>query len=143
VPRPGGRRPSGQRLGPAASRRPRDERDDPVATLLGLALSSGFRHERWPRFAIEDVHGFVGLLAGAFVVAHGLSLLVDRYVPFSLVQLVVPGLAPYRPLATVPGVPRRRAARRPRRHEPVSTSASGRWRSSTASPWARTAARPG
>jgi methionine sulfoxide reductase heme-binding subunit len=75
-----------------------------VATLLGVALAGGARNERWPRFAVEDVHGFVGLLAGGFLVLHGLSLLVDRYVPLSLLQLVVPGLAPSRPLATAPGV---------------------------------------
>jgi methionine sulfoxide reductase heme-binding subunit len=75
-----------------------------ISTLLGLALSGGARTRRWPRFAVEDVHGFVGLLVGAFVVLHGLSLLVDRYVPFSLVQLLVPGTASYRPLAVAAGI---------------------------------------
>jgi len=43
-------------------------------------------------------------LTGAFVGLHGLALLVDGYMPFSLGQLLVPGTAPYRPLATALGV---------------------------------------
>jgi len=74
------------------------------SVLLGLALSGHARLRRWPRFALEDVHRFVGLLAGSFVAIHVLALLLDGYLPFSLVQVLVPGTAPYRPLATAVGV---------------------------------------
>jgi hypothetical protein len=60
--------------------------------------------EPWPRFAVEDVHRFVGLLAGGFVGVHVLALLVDTYVPFSLGQVLVPFTSSYRPLATGLGV---------------------------------------
>jgi sulfoxide reductase heme-binding subunit YedZ len=74
------------------------------SVLAGLLLSGRARLSGCPRFAVEDVHRFLGLLAGCFVALHVLALLVDSYLPFSLVSLVVPGAAPYRPLATAIGV---------------------------------------
>ena len=75
-----------------------------VSLLLGLALSGRAQLERWPRFALEDLHRFAGLLAGCFIAVHVSVLLVDDYLPFSVSSLVVPGTAPYRPLATALGV---------------------------------------
>jgi methionine sulfoxide reductase heme-binding subunit len=75
-----------------------------LSVCIGLLLSGRARSTRWPRFALEDVHGFAGMLAGSFIVIHGAALLVDSYLPFSLPQLIVPGTAPYRPLATAVGI---------------------------------------
>ena len=75
-----------------------------ASVVLGLVLSGRARLPRWPRFAVEDVHRFAGLLAGTFVGIHVLALLLDTYVPFSLSQILVPGTASYRPLATALGV---------------------------------------
>jgi sulfoxide reductase heme-binding subunit YedZ len=75
-----------------------------ASVVLGLALSGKVRLKSWPRFALEDVHRFVGLLAGIFIVVHGGALLLDGYLPFSLRQLVLPGTAPYRPLSVALGV---------------------------------------
>jgi sulfoxide reductase heme-binding subunit YedZ len=75
-----------------------------VSVLLGLALSGRARLARWPRFALEDVHRFAGILAGVFLVVHGGALLLDGYVPFSLADVLVPGIAPYRPFWTAIGV---------------------------------------
>lgn len=75
-----------------------------LAVVAGLTLSGRARLRYWPRFAVEDVHRFLGLLAGAFVSVHLLALFVDSYMPFSLTQLVVPGAASYRPFATALGV---------------------------------------
>jgi predicted ferric reductase len=75
-----------------------------AAVIVGLLLSGRARVEGWPRFALEDVHRFVGLLAGSFIVLHAGALLVDSYLPFSLTSLLVPGSAPYRPLAVATGV---------------------------------------
>jgi sulfoxide reductase heme-binding subunit YedZ len=68
--------------------------------VLGVLLSTRVRTSRWPMFAIEDVHRFVGILAGAFVALHVSLLLVDTFVPFSLGQVLVPFTASYRPFAT-------------------------------------------
>jgi len=75
-----------------------------LAVLLGLALSGRARPRYWPRFAVEDVHRFAGLLTGTFVFVHVLTLFVDSYMPFSLTQLLVPGVSSYRPVATALGV---------------------------------------
>jgi predicted ferric reductase len=75
-----------------------------ASVALGLLLSGRARLQRWPRFALEDVHRFLGILAGTFIVIHGGALLLDHVVPFSLGQLLVPGTASYRPLAVALGV---------------------------------------
>lgn len=74
------------------------------SVVAGLLLSGRARLKHWPRFAVEDVHRFLGLLAGAFIVIHGGALLVDSFLPFSLGQLLLPGTAPYRPLPVALGV---------------------------------------
>jgi DMSO/TMAO reductase YedYZ heme-binding membrane subunit len=74
------------------------------SVVVGLLLSSRAKLPRWPRFALEDVHRFVGILAGAFIVLHGGALLLDRFVPISLSQLLVPGTDSYRPLAVACGI---------------------------------------
>jgi sulfoxide reductase heme-binding subunit YedZ len=75
-----------------------------ASVVAGLLLSARAKLEGWPRFALEDVHRFLGLLAGGFILLHGAALLADGYLPFSLTNLVVPGTAPYRPLAVALGV---------------------------------------
>ena len=75
-----------------------------ASVVVGLLLSSRARLRHWPRFALEDVHRFLGILAGAFIVLHGGALLLDRFVPISLSQLLVPGTDGYRPLAVAFGI---------------------------------------
>ena len=75
-----------------------------VGVLLGLGLSGRARLKDWPRFALEDVHRFVGLLAGTFVAVHVLVLLLQGFVPFSVADLVIPFAASFKPLPTALGV---------------------------------------
>jgi predicted ferric reductase len=76
-----------------------------TATIAsGLLMSGRARLRRWPRFAVEDVHRFASLLTWTFVAIHALALLADSYLPFSVTDLLVPGLAPYRPSATALGI---------------------------------------
>jgi sulfoxide reductase heme-binding subunit YedZ len=75
-----------------------------TSVVLGLLLSERARLSGWPRFALEDVHRFVGLLGGVFIVIHGGALLVDGYLPFCLTDVLVPGTAPYRPVSVAFGV---------------------------------------
>jgi predicted ferric reductase len=75
-----------------------------ATVLAGLTLSGRARLSAWPRFAVEDVHRFLGILTGSFVAIHVFALFVDAYIPFSLRQLVLPGASSYRPLATALGV---------------------------------------
>jgi sulfoxide reductase heme-binding subunit YedZ len=75
-----------------------------ASVVAGLMLSSRDRLQHWPRFALEDVHRFLGLLAGSFIVLHGGALLLDSYLPFTLGSLLIPGTAPYRPLWVALGI---------------------------------------
>ena len=74
-----------------------------ASVVVGI-LMAGRARFTWPRFAVEDVHRFLGLLTGAFVGIHVFALFVDAYMPFSLTQLLVPGAASYRPFASALGV---------------------------------------
>jgi sulfoxide reductase heme-binding subunit YedZ len=52
----------------------------------------------WPRFTVEDVHRFGGLLVGSFVAIHVLTVAIDSWLPFSLQSIVVPFISRYRPI---------------------------------------------
>jgi methionine sulfoxide reductase heme-binding subunit len=73
------------------------------SVVLG-ALMAGRVKFAWPRFAVEEVHRFLALLAGVFIVVHGSALLLDTVVPISLAQELVPFSSPYRPFAVALGV---------------------------------------
>jgi len=65
--------------------------------LLGVLLAGRARLPRWPQFAVTDVHRFVALLTGAFVLLHVYTLLLDTYVHTSVAAVLVPGASSYRP----------------------------------------------
>lgn len=69
-----------------------------AVVVLGATMARKRTLERWPRFALEDVHRFGGLLVGAFVTVHVVAIAIDSYLPFSLGQIVVPFVDRYRPL---------------------------------------------
>jgi sulfoxide reductase heme-binding subunit YedZ len=69
-----------------------------AVVVLGLSMSGKKRLTRWPRFAVEDVHRFGGLLVGTFLVLHVATVAIDSYLPFSLASLTVPLVSRYRPL---------------------------------------------
>jgi len=73
------------------------------SVILGLLMSTRAKLA-WPRYAVEEVHRFLARLTGIFIVIHGGSLLLDRVVPFSLWQELVPFTSSYRPFAVGLGV---------------------------------------
>jgi Ferric reductase like transmembrane component len=75
-----------------------------VAVLLGLTMAGKKAFPRWPRFVVEDVHRFVGLLAGSFIVIHVFTIAIDAWLPFSVGSIIVPFLSRYRPLWVALGV---------------------------------------
>jgi sulfoxide reductase heme-binding subunit YedZ len=75
-----------------------------AVVCLGLALGNKAQSHRWPRFSVEDVHRFGGLLVGSLIVIHVGAIAMDSFLPFSLTQLVVPLTASYRPLWTGLGI---------------------------------------
>lgn len=75
-----------------------------AVVIVGLSLSSKRNLPRWPRFAVEDVHRFGGLLTGTFIAIHVATIAIDAYLPFSLLSLVVPFVSTYRPLWVGTGI---------------------------------------
>jgi methionine sulfoxide reductase heme-binding subunit len=73
------------------------------SVLLGV-LMSGRTSFAWPRFAVEEVHRFLAICTGVFIVLHGASLLLDTVVPIGLAQELVPFTSPYRPFAVGLGI---------------------------------------
>ena len=71
---------------------------------LGLLMSGKKTLKLWPRFALEDVHRFGGILVGTFLVVHITAVAIDSFLPFSLTSLVVPLVATYRPIWTGSGI---------------------------------------
>jgi sulfoxide reductase heme-binding subunit YedZ len=74
-----------------------------TSVVLGLSMSARAAYP-WPRFAVEDVHRFLTIVTAAFIALHGASLLLDRVVPMSLGQAVVPFSSSYRPFAVGLGI---------------------------------------
>lgn len=72
--------------------------------IVGLLLST-HAADRWMRRAHAiDLHSWLSPLGLALVFGHVLVLLADGYIRFDLLDLVIPFVAPYRPLAVGLGV---------------------------------------
>ena len=75
-----------------------------TSLLAGLVLKARPFGAALRPATVTDLHRFLALLGLGAVTLHGAALLLDRAVPFTVAQLLVPGLAPYRPLWTGLGV---------------------------------------
>lgn len=75
-----------------------------LSILAGLVVKSRPFGRALRQASATDVHRFLALLGLGAVALHGITLVLDATVPIPLLGLVVPGLAPYRPLWTGIGV---------------------------------------
>jgi methionine sulfoxide reductase heme-binding subunit len=75
-----------------------------VVVCLGLSMGGKAQSKRWPRFSVEDIHRFGGLLVGSLIATHVATIAVDSFLPFSIVQLLVPFTSTYRPIWTGLGI---------------------------------------
>jgi sulfoxide reductase heme-binding subunit YedZ len=75
-----------------------------LVVCVGLTLGGNAQSRRWPRFSVEDIHRFGGLLVGSLIGVHVLAIAADSFLPFSLTQLLVPFTSTYRPLWTGLGI---------------------------------------
>ena len=66
--------------------------------VLGMTMATRKPLARWPRFALEDVHRFGGLLVGTLIGIHVVTVAVDQWLPFTLQSLLVPFTSRYRPV---------------------------------------------
>jgi predicted ferric reductase len=68
------------------------------STAWGLAVPSKLLDPLLDRSFTFDFHQFISLLSIGFMVLHILVLTLDRYLPYSAWQILIPFLSPYRPL---------------------------------------------
>jgi sulfoxide reductase heme-binding subunit YedZ len=75
-----------------------------LSTAWGLAISSKIFDIVLHRSFTYDFHQFISLLAVGFILLHIIVLMADRYLPFSVAQILIPFIDPYRPLWVGMGV---------------------------------------
>lgn len=61
-----------------------------LSVAVGVGLAGRETVPGWPRFAVESVHRFLGLLAGVFLAVHVVTSAIDTWAGLSLADLVVP-----------------------------------------------------
>jgi predicted ferric reductase len=69
-----------------------------LSTVWGLVIPSKLFGEVLSGDFTFDFHKFISLLSLGFLGLHIVVLTADRYLPFSVAQLLIPFLSPYRPL---------------------------------------------
>jgi predicted ferric reductase len=69
-----------------------------VSTAWGLALSGKVLDGKLHAAFTFDFHQFISLLSIGLVGIHLAALMVDRYLPYTLAQILIPGLSTYRPV---------------------------------------------
>ncbi len=69
-----------------------------VAVSLGILLSLKWRTDAWPRFITNELHPFVQLVAGIFLLIHIISVLLDSFIQFTPAGIVIPLVSTYRPV---------------------------------------------
>jgi predicted ferric reductase len=75
-----------------------------LATIWGLLLSTSLADAIVSRGRSLEAHRWLSAAALALSVAHAVPLIGDRYIGFDLLDMVVPFLAPYRPIAVGLGI---------------------------------------
>jgi len=69
-----------------------------LSTVWGLAVPSRIIAPLIDQASTFDFHQFISLLSIGFALLHILVLTLDRYLPYSTLQILIPFLSPYRPL---------------------------------------------
>jgi sulfoxide reductase heme-binding subunit YedZ len=74
-----------------------------TSVVWGLLLAVRFGRRPSPRWLL-DLHRFLGGLAVVFTGVHLVGLVADTTVPFDVVDLLIPGASPWRPVPVALGV---------------------------------------
>ncbi len=69
-----------------------------LSTAWGLAVSSKILDNLLHRSFTYDFHQFISLLSIGFLALHIIVLSADKYMPYSVAQMLFPFISPYRPL---------------------------------------------
>jgi len=74
------------------------------SVILGMLRSVARKASERVSWVVDELHQFIATLAGLFVLGHLVTLKLDSFMPFSLINLLLPVGEPYQPLATAFGV---------------------------------------
>lgn len=66
--------------------------------VWGLALPTKFFTRFLSQTFTVDFHEYISLLSIGFILLHAGVLMIDQYLPFTLTQILVPFISPYRPV---------------------------------------------
>ncbi|CRK60739.1 hypothetical protein [Alloactinosynnema sp. L-07] len=69
-----------------------------ATVVLGLLTAGRVWSPRWPRFVTETLHRNVSLIATGLLFVHVLMILLDEFVPITVLDAVVPFQSTYLPL---------------------------------------------
>jgi methionine sulfoxide reductase heme-binding subunit len=69
-----------------------------ATTSIGVVTANRWRSERWPRFAVADLHRNLTLLALVFIGTHVGTTIADGYAPIGIKDILIPFLSQYRPV---------------------------------------------
>ena len=72
-----------------------------ICGLLRTAARASGERLSW---VFDELHQFLGLLGGIFIIGHLFTLLIDPFLPFTLLNILTIGNQTYRPLAGNLGV---------------------------------------
>lgn len=75
-----------------------------MSVVLGLILSLRWRTAAWPRWATNDLHRYVTLLALVFIGIHAVAVWVDPFMAFGPAEVFVPLVSHYRPIWVALGI---------------------------------------
>jgi methionine sulfoxide reductase heme-binding subunit len=75
-----------------------------LSVILGMLRAVARKASERLSWVVDELHQFIATLAGFFVVGHLLTLKLDPFMPFSLVNLLLPVAEPYKPMAVAFGV---------------------------------------
>ncbi len=75
-----------------------------AVVLWGILLRTRILGRAASPTRLLDLHRWLGVSALAFLAMHMLLLLVDPFLPFTITQVLVPGLASWEPLAVAFGI---------------------------------------
>ena len=75
-----------------------------AVVLWGILLRTRILGRAASPTRLLDLHRWLGASALAFLAVHMLLLLIDPYLPFTITQVLIPGLASWEPLAVAFGI---------------------------------------
>jgi predicted ferric reductase len=74
------------------------------SVILGMLRAVARKASERLSWVVDELHQFIATLAGLFVLGHLVTLKIDTFLPFSLINLLLPVAEPYKPVAVAFGV---------------------------------------